>query len=113
MLYILALIIVLYSASYVLFKTNPNFLKHRKWVDLSALASVFLLTIFWYPESGNTLIFVLYFLVSLGLIVYLYLKVNKLEIKKSNAEEKIKILKDEEAVLESEIKKLKNTTSQQ
>lgn len=107
MFYILALIIILYTSSYLIFKKNPTFLKVRKWVDLATIVVTSILVVVWVEVFDYSFLFLVYFFVSLGLIVSLIYRLRILEAKKQKAQETIKILKDEEKVLENEINDLK------
>lgn len=104
----LTVIIVLYTASYIIFKKNPTFLKIKHWVDLVTLALTLIFVIIWIDVFDYSVLFFLYIAVSFIFIVYLILRLKKSEFKKSKAEETIKILKDEEKVLEDEIANFKN-----
>lgn len=46
----------------------------------------------------------------MAIIIYLVSRLRKLEVKKEKAEEVIKVLKDEEKVLEGEIEKLSDSS---
>ncbi len=104
----LTIIILLYSVSYLIFKKNPTFIKIRHWVDLVTLALTAIFVIAWIDVFDYSVLFFLYIAISLAFIVYLILRLRKAEFKKSKAEETIKILKDEEKVLEDEISNFKN-----
>lgn len=106
MLWILAIIIVLYSGSYFVFKRNQTFLRVRKWVDIATIIVTSILVIAWVEIFHYSFLFIIYFFISMGIIIYLISKLRKTEIKKEKAEEVIKVLKDEEKVLESEIEEL-------
>lgn len=103
MLYILAIIIILYTSAHFLFKKNEIYLKVRKWIDLATVivTSVFVIT--WVEVFSYSFLIIIYFFISLGLIAYLFYRIRRLEAKKVTAEETIKELKTEEKVLENEI----------
>lgn len=108
MLYILAIIIILYTTSHFIFKNNSLYLSVRKYIDIATIVVTTVLVITWVNVFHYSFLFVIYFLISLSIIVYLVRKLRKLEEKKKNAETVIKELKTEEKVLESEILKLQN-----
>jgi hypothetical protein len=108
MLYILALIIILYTASHFLFKKNEVFLKVRKYVDIATILVTTILAIAWIEIFNYSFLFFIYFLISLLIIIYLVTRIRTLETKKQKAEEVIKELKTEEKVLENEITILKD-----
>ncbi len=108
MLYILIVIIVLYTASHLVFGKNEIYLKLRKWIDLATIIVTSVLVITWVEVFNLSFLFVIYFFLSLSLIIYLFYSLRKLDIKKKKAEEVIKELKNEEKVLENEIDVLKN-----
>ena len=107
MLWILAIIIILYTGSHFIFRKNETFLRVRKWIDLATIIITSILVISWVEIFHYSFLFIIYFFVSLGIIIYLISKLRKVEIKKEKAEETIKVLKDEEKVLEEEIEELK------
>jgi hypothetical protein len=108
MLYILAIIIILYTASHFLFKKNEIYLKVRKWIDISTIIVTSILVITWVEVFDYSFLIIVYFFVSLVLIAYLFYRIRKLEVKKIKAEAVIKELKTEEKVLENEIEVLEN-----
>jgi hypothetical protein len=103
MLYILGLIIILYTASHFLFKKNVVYLRVRKWIDLATIIVTSILVIVWVEVFHYSFLFIVYFFVSLGIIAYLINRLRKLEVKRQKAEEVIKVLKTEEKILEDEI----------
>lgn len=103
MLYILGLIIILYTTSHFLFKKNTVYLRVRKWIDLSTIIVTSVLVIVWVEVFHYSFLFIIYFFISLGIIMYLINRLRRLESKKSKAEEVIKVLKTEEKILENEI----------
>lgn len=111
MLYILCLIIVLYTLGHFLFKKNTIYLKVRKWVDIATISVTTILVITWVEVFHYSILFILYFLISMGIIIYLFSKLRKVEEKKEKAEEVIKVLKDEEKILENEIETLQKPTT--
>lgn len=108
MLWILALIIILYTASHFLFKKNEVYLKVRKWIDMATITVTSIFVITWVEVFNYSFLIIVYFFVSLTLIVYLFYRIRKLEAKKVTAEEVIKELKNEEKVLENQIEVLKD-----
>lgn len=108
MLYILALIIILYTTSHFLFKKNVTYLRVRKYIDIATIVVTTVLVIAWVEIFKLSFLFLIYFFVSLGIIVYLFKELRKSESKKTKAEEVIKELKTEEKVLENEINILKD-----
>lgn len=114
MLYILAFIIILYTATHFLFKKNPTYLKVGKYVDIATIMVTTILIIAWdevfrYGEAGShSFLFIIYFLISLSVIIYLVTRLRAVEVKKAKAENVIKELKTEEKVLEDEINVLEN-----
>lgn len=106
MLYILAVIIILYTSSHFLFKKNEIYLKVRKWIDLATIMVTSVLVIAWVEIFKLSFLFLIYFFGSLGIIVYLVDKLRKAESKKQKAETVIKELKIEEKVLENEIERI-------
>jgi hypothetical protein len=109
MLYILALIIILYTASHFIFKKNVIYLKVRKYIDIATILVTTILVFTWIEIFHYSILFFIYFLISLSLISYLFFRLRKLEEKKKNAETVIKELKTEEKVLENEINNLTNS----
>lgn len=103
MLYILALIIILYTASHILFRKNSVYLRVRKWIDLATIIVTSVLVITWVEVFKLSFLIIIYFFLSLILISFLFYRIRKLEAKKLKAEEVIKELKIEEKVLENEI----------
>ena len=103
MLYILATIIILYTGAHFVFKKNQTFLRIRKWVDLTAVILTTITVVTWIELFHYSFFFIIYFFISLAVITYLVAKLRKLEEKKQKAEEVIKILKDEEKILEDEV----------
>ena len=108
MLYILALIIILYTTSHFLFRKNNIYLRVRKWIDLATIIVTSVLVITWVEVFHYSFLFIVYFFVSVGIITYLVGRLRKIEVKKEKAEEVIKVLKTEEKVLENEIETLEN-----
>lgn len=108
MLYILALIIILYTASHFVFKKNVIYLKVRKYIDIATILVTSILVIAWVEIFHYSFLFIVYFFVSLLAIVYLVSRLRAVEAKKIKAENVIKELKTEEKVLENEIEVLKN-----
>lgn len=108
MLYILSLIIILYTASHFLFKKNVVYLSVRKYIDIATIVVTTILVVTWVEIFHYSFLFVIYFLISLSIIVYLFKRLRTLEEKKVKAESVIKELKTEEKVLESEIINLQN-----
>ncbi len=106
MLYILALIIILYTASHILFKKNEVYLGVRKYIDIATIIVTSILVITWVEVFDYSFLIIIYFFLSLILISYLFYRIRKLEAKKLKAEEVIKELKVEEKVLENEIESL-------
>ncbi len=77
------------------------------------MATIFvtsILVIAWVEIFHYSFLFLLYFFISLGIIVYLISKIRKVESKKEKAESVIKELKTEEKVLENEIETLQSNT---
>lgn len=103
MLYILSLIIILYTASHFLFKKNVVYLSVRKYIDIATIVVTTILVVAWVEIFHYSFLFIIYFLVSLLLIIYLIKRLREVENKKIKAEEVIKELKTEEKVLENEI----------
>jgi len=103
MLYILGLIIILYTTSHFLFRKNSTYLHVRKWIDLATIIVTSVLVIVWVEVFHYSFLFIIYFFASLGIIIYLINRLRKLETKKVKAEEVIKVLKTEEKILENEI----------
>lgn len=103
MLYILGLIIILYTTSHFLFKRNVVYLRVRKWIDLATIIVTSVLVIVWVEVFHYSFLFIIYFFISVGIIAYLVNRLRKLEMKRSKAEEVIKVLKTEEKILEDEI----------
>lgn len=108
MLYILALIIILYTASHFLFKKNQVYLTVRKYIDWATILVTTILVVAWVEVFHYSSLFIIYFLISLGVIIYLISQLRKLEQKKQKAETVIKELKTEEKILENEIEVLEN-----
>jgi cell division protein FtsB len=108
MLYILAVIIILYTASHFLFKKNAIYLRVRKYIDIATVLVTSVLVIAWVEIFHYSFLFIIYFFISLGIIVYLVNRLRVAETKKIKAEEVIKELKTEEKVLENEIEVLKD-----
>lgn len=108
MLYILALIIVLYISSYVLFRKNQTFLQIRKWVDITTAVVTSVLVIAWVEIFHYSFYFLIYFFVSLAIIIGLVIRLRRVEMKKKKAENLIQVLKDEEELLEEELQNEKN-----
>lgn len=112
MLYILALIIILYTSSHFLFKKNEIYLRVRKWIDLATIVVTTILVITWVEIFHYSFLFIIYFLISLGAIIYLVTRLRAVEVKKQKAENVIKELKTEEKILENEIQRI-NTNEHQ
>ncbi len=108
MLYILALIIILYTGAHFLFKKNEVFLKVRKYIDIAAIVVTTVLVITWIEIFNYSFLFFIYFIVSLIIFAYLIFRLRMLEEKKTKAENVIKELKIEEKVLESQISNIEN-----
>ncbi|MEK7536184.1 MAG: hypothetical protein AAB559_00195 [Patescibacteria group bacterium] len=108
MLYILAIIIILYTASHFIFKKNEIYIRVRKYIDIATIVVTSILVITWVEVFDYSFLIIVYFFISLGLIAYLFYRIRKLEAKKIKAEEVIKELKTEEKVLENEIEVLEN-----
>lgn len=103
MLWILAIIIILYTSAHFLFKKNEIYLQVRKYIDIATILVTSILVITWVEVFDYSFLIIVYFFVSLILISYLFYRIRKLEAKKVKAEEVIKELKTEEKVLENEI----------
>lgn len=108
MLYILAVIIILYTSAHFIFKRNEIYLKVRKYIDIATVTVTSVLVIVWIEVFNYSFLILIYFLISLSLIAFLFYRIRKLETKKIKAEEVIKELKVEEKVLENEIEVLEN-----
>lgn len=108
MLYILAFIIILYTATHFVFKKNPTYLRVRKYIDIATVLVTSILVITWIEVFKLSFLFLIYFLVSLSIIIYLVSRLRAVEEKKAKAENVIRELKTEEKVLENEIKVLEN-----
>ena len=108
MLYILALIIILYTTSHFVFKKNEIYLKVRKYIDIATVVVTSVLVITWVEVFDYSFLIIIYFFISLSLIIFLFYRIRKLETKKVKAEEVIKELKIEEKVLENEIEVLEH-----
>lgn len=108
MLWILAIIIILYTSAHFVFKKNEIYLKVRKYIDIVTIIVTSILVISWIEIFDYSFLIFIYFLISLGLIAFLFYRIRKLEAKKLKAEEVIKELKTEEKILESEIEVLEN-----
>lgn len=108
MLWILAIIIILYTSAHFVFKKNEIYLKVRKYIDIVTIIVTSILVISWIEIFDYSFLIFIYFLISLGLIAFLFYRIRKLETKKLKAEEVIKELKTEEKILESEIEVLEN-----
>ena len=108
MLWILALIIILYTSAHIFFKKNEIYLKVRKYIDIATVIVTSILVITWVEVFDYSFLIIVYFFISLGLITFLFYRIRKLEAKKIKAEEVIKELKTEEKVLENEIEVLEN-----
>jgi hypothetical protein len=108
MLYILAIIIILYTSIHFIFKKNEIYIKVRKWIDLATVVVTTILVITWVEVFKLPFLFIIYFLVTLGIIAYLVSRLRALEVKKLKAEEVIKELKTEEKVLENQISTLES-----
>jgi len=106
MLWILALIIILYVSSYIFFGKNQTFLKVRKWVDIATLVVIPVLVIAWIKVFHYSFYFIIYFFISFSIIIGLILRIRKLEKKKKRAEEKIVLLKDKEELLEENLREI-------
>lgn len=108
MLWILAIIIILYTSAHFVFKKNEIYLKVRKYIDIVTIIVTSILVISWIEIFDYSFLIFIYFLISLGLIAFLFYRIRKLEAKKLKAEEVIKELKTEEKILENEIEVLEN-----
>ena len=108
MLWILSLIIILYTASHFLFKKNDVYLKVRKYIDIATIIVTSIFVITWVEIFDYSFLIIVYFFLSLSLIVFLFYRIRKLEAKKVKSEEIIKELKTEEKVLENEIEILQD-----
>lgn len=108
MLWILAFIIILYTASHFLFRKNEIYLKVRKYIDIATIIVTSILVISWVEIFNLSFFIIIYFFVSLAIIIYLRTRLLRAEVKKIKAEEVIKELKTEEKVLENEIEVLEN-----
>jgi cell division protein FtsB len=89
-------------------KKNEIYLKVRKYIDIATIVVTSILVITWVEVFNLSFLFIVYFLISLGLISFLFYRIRKLEAKKVMAEETIKELKTEEKILENEIESLEN-----
>lgn len=103
MLYILAVVIILYTASHILFRKNDIYLRVRKYIDIATIIVTSILVIAWVEVFNYSFFIIIFFFTSLGTICYCIYRIRKLEAKKLKAEEVIKELKTEEKVLENEI----------
>lgn len=103
MLWILAIIIILYTSAHFIFKRNEVYLKVRKYIDIATIVVTSILVITWVEVFDYSFLIIIYFFISLGLIAFLFYRIRELEAKKIKAEEVIKELKTEEKVLENEI----------
>ena len=108
MLYILALIIILYTSAHFLFRKNEVYIKLRKWIDLTTIFVTIILVVAWVEIFKLSLLVIVYFFISLPVIIYLVYKLRKIEEKKQKAEQIIMELKNEEKVLENEIEVLQD-----
>lgn len=108
MLYILSIIIILYTSAHFVFKKNEIYIKVRKWIDLATVIVTTIFVIAWVEVFDYSFLIIVYFLISLALIAFLFHRIRLLEAKKIKAEEVIKELKTEEKVLESQIEVLEN-----
>lgn len=108
MLYILAIIIIFYTSAHFVFKKNEIYIKVRKWIDLATVIVTTILVITWVEVFKLPFLFIIYFLISLGIIIYLRTRLLRAEVKKLKAEEVIKELKTEEKILENQIEVLEN-----
>lgn len=106
MLYILALIVIFYTTSHLIFKKNATYLAVRKYIDIATITVTTILVITWVEIFKLSFLFIIYFLISLIIIVYLISRLRQLEVKKQKAENVIKELKTEEKILENEIESL-------
>lgn len=112
MLYILALIIILYTSSHFLFKKNQTYLAVRKYIDIATITVTSILVIIGFEIFHYSLLFIIYFFISLGIISYLVNRLRKIEEKKQKAEIVIKELKTEEKILENEIQRISTNEHQ-
>ena len=108
MLYILAVIIILYTSVHFIFKKNDVYLKVRKWIDIVTVVVTSILVVTWVEVFDYSFLIIVYFFISLSLIAYRFYRIRKLEEKKVKAQEMIKELKTEEKVLENEIEALQD-----
>ena len=106
MLYILAIIIILYTASHFLFKKNEIYIRLRKWIDIVTITVTTILVFAWVEIFKLSFLIFIYFIISIGVISYLVHRLRIIESKKIKAEEIIGELKNEEKVLENEIETL-------
>lgn len=112
MLWILSIVIILYISSYLIWRKNKTFLKVRKWIDISTLVVISVLVVAWIEVFHYSFYFIIYFFVSMSVIVSLVIKLRKTEVKQKKAETVIKVLKDEEELLEAKLQE-NNTNEQQ
>lgn len=108
MLWILAIIIILYTSAHFVLKKNDTYLKVRKYIDIATILVTSILVITWVEVFDYSFLIIIYFFVSLILISYLFYRIRTLEAKKLSAEAVIKELKTEEKVLENEIEVLEH-----
>ncbi len=108
MLWILAFIIILYISSHFLFRKNEIYIHVRKWIDLATAIVTSILVIAWVEIFQLSFWIIIYFFLSLGIIIYLITRLRAVEAKKVKAEEVVRELKTEEKVLESEIQRMTN-----
>lgn len=101
MLWILAIIIILYISSYLIFRKNPTFLKVRKWIDISTLVVVSILVIAWVEVFGYSFFILVYFFVSVSVIVFLVINLR-------STQTTVKVLEDKEELLGEELQNAKN-----
>jgi hypothetical protein len=108
MLYILAIIIILYTSAHFIFKKNEIYIQVRKYIDLATVIVTSILVIAWVEIFHYSFLFIIYFFTSPGIISYLVVKIRRLEEKKVKGQKVIKELKTEEKVLENEIEILED-----
>lgn len=108
MLWILAIIVILYVSSYIFFGKNEIFLKIRKWVDIATAVVTSVLVIAWVEIFHYSFYFLIYFFVSLTVIISLVIRLRRVEMKKKKAETTIQVLKDEEELLEDSLREITN-----
>lgn len=101
MLWILAIIIIMYVSSYIFLGKNKIFLKVRRWVDIATLVVTSVLVITWVEVFDHSFFILIYFFISVSVIIFLVIKLRKTKIT-------VQVLEDEEELLEEELQKAKN-----